>query len=311
MEYLKLLKERKTMLALLLLSTSMVAGAREIYINQDEPKSLNSLINEIKSSVPLYYEAKTYTVESEEIDYSALEIEKYKENIKFYTDIYNLDYEVVLSIISDLTDDFTNEDFVVNNLISNPTMKSKVVDFNNKDFSFLVEIRNIYFNYNKYGYTFDEVTKKENSGISYSTDELAEKGYEIDYLTIVEKLSYEEQIYNISNVIGVDPALVYAICRHESTFNSYQFNNNNNPSGIRFSYGFAIFPTLYSGFIDTALEMLKYELNGKTSISDIGNVYAPTSDPLNSGWVSGVTKYYNEAKEMYELLYQEEQLVKQ
>lgn len=197
--------------------------------------------------------------------------------IQHYADVYSLDYDIVYSIISEMTNEFTDEEYVNNNKIGQSTMKNKYVNCETKDTAMLIAVRNIYYNYSNYGYSFNEIS----TGVKHSSD-----------------LTYEQQIAKYADVVGVDKNLVYAITRLETGFDSNLFLNNHNPAGIIFNGKWASFPSFEAGFIEINLEILKYNLNGKHTIAEIGQSYAPTSDSRNSGWVSLVTSIYKQAEAM-------------
>lgn len=102
-----------------------------------------------------------------------------------------------------------------------------------------------------------------------------------------------------SQQYGVDPALVKAIIDHETgNLTSNAAKNKNNFGGIMGSGGLRSYDTPEQGIEAVAKLLSTPRYKGKT-IAQIGAIYAPIgagNDPnnLNSNWVSGVTKNYQQ-----------------
>ena len=95
--------------------------------------------------------------------------------------------------------------------------------------------------------------------------------------------------------------LIVAISRHETgNWKSNAFKTKNNFGGIMYKGKLASYKSFDEGLerFSTLLND-KYFAKGLNTIEKIQKVYAPIgakNDPsnLNSHWVSGVTKFYNE-----------------
>lgn len=192
--------------------------------------------------------------------------------LSFYSSVYSLNPSIVKKIIKEISNNFSTVEYLNYNVVSLTQIKGRDIIFSSKELALLCEVRNIYYNYESYGYTKEEIC-----------------GYHVSFLT---DLDYQHQINEICSVVGVDPILVYSMCKVESNFSSQIFLEKNNPAGIRFSTEWEEFPTSYSGFIETALEVLKYNLDGKNTIEKIGETYAPTTDEANNSWVEHITSTY-------------------
>lgn len=135
-----------------------------------------------------------------------------------------------------------------------------------------------------------------------------QKNAELESLKKVEELSNECTLDEVSCKIkkvaqdyGVYWRLAIAISMHETgNYTSKAFKEKNNVGGNFRNGSLMTFSSLDEG-IDFFVRNLKnnYIDVGLTSIETIQPKYAPvgaTNDPsnLNSYWVSGVTKYYNE-----------------
>ena len=233
-----------------------------------------------------------------EEEMNLLEEERVKEEkiyIKLYSDIYGLDYEKVYQILSDITDNFKDENYINNYVIGESMMKNKYVTCTSKEMAILIAVRNLYLNSSLYNSSYENLKIEK----EYTTE-----------------LSYSYQISYITNVLGLDSALSYAICKSECNFNSTMFRNKNNPGGIKFGDTFATFPNKTAGFIEQSLILLSYKISGRETIESIGKIYAPVPTKkeneseeearernLNSQWVSNVTSIYNSALNQYEELF--------
>lgn len=203
--------------------------------------------------------------------------------IQFYADVYGLDGEKVYQKLSELTNHFTEKNYVENNIIGDSIMKGQVVDCETKEKAILIAVRTLAYAPEKYGLE----KSKLYTGKEYQSE-----------------LDYTHQIAYVSNIVGVDPALNYAICRAECSFNSTMFLEKNNPSGIKYNGKYAIFPSTMAGFIDQALELLIHKMAGRTTIEAIGSIHASVEyDPINASWVSNVKGAYYEALQNYEQLF--------
>lgn len=136
----------------------------------------------------------------------------------------------------------------------------------------------------------------------------SQKNAELESLEKTEELSNECTLDEVSCKIkkvaqdyGVYWRLAIAISMHETgNYTSKAFKEKNNVGGNFRNGSLMTFSSLDEG-IDFFVRNLKnnYIDVGLTSIETIQPKYAPvgaTNDPsnLNSYWVSGVTKYYNE-----------------
>lgn len=236
--------------------------------------------------------------EKEEEKMKILEEERVKEEKKYialYCDIYSLNYEKVYQILSNITDDFKDENYINNYVIGDSMMKNKYVVCTSKEMAILIAIRNLYFNPTLYNSPYEDLKSEK------------------EYIT---ELSYSKQIAYIANVLGLDPALSYSICKAESNFNSPMFLNKNNPGGIKFGTTFATFPSKTAGFIEQSLILLSYKISGRETIVEIGRIYAPVPGrkeneteeekrerELNSEWIRNVTSIYNSSINNYDILF--------
>lgn len=245
----------------------------ESYLNSLKEEK-NILIHQKNSMNYLITNYLNNEVQEEEIVEDVIDISEEEKLIKYYADVYCLDYDIVFKIISELTDNFTAESYLNNNVIGASTMKSKYINCNSKELAVLIAVRSIYYTPINYGYKFSDLS----TGVQHTSN-----------------LSYEAMISKAADVVNVDKYLAYAICRYESNFNSNLFVNKNNPAGIRFSSEWEYFASKEAGFIELTLELLKYNMNGRTTISSIGQLYTPTSDPSNSSWVNKINYFYSVA----------------
>lgn len=255
----------------------------EEYNKRIQPKEEIIIEEEIPEEETIKEEIEEETIEEQSIEqpieHTPTEEEQY---IKLYSDIYSLDYNQVYELLSNMTSNFKDPSYLNNYIIGDSMMKGLFVQCTSKEEAILLIVRSLSQTPEKYGLKKGQL----DTGIEYVSD-----------------LDYSHQIAYVSNVVGIDPALNYAICKTECGFTSSMFLNKHNPSGIKFSGSYASFPSSMAGFIEQALELLKYQLKGKTTIKEIGSIHAPISEPTNKGWVSSVTSIYNQANKNYSELF--------
>lgn len=131
---------------------------------------------------------------------------------------------------------------------------------------------------------------------------------EIAKEVIEDKCQYDSvtcKIKEIADNYGLDWKLAVAISKHETgVYTSYAFKQLNNVGGMMYWNGKGTSLRSYNSLedgIDAFVRNLKYNYIdlGLISIAQIQKKYAPLgadNDPnnLNSYWVNGVQKYYNE-----------------
>jgi len=203
-----------------------------------------------------------------------------QELVSKYANIYHVDYDRVYNKLVDLTDNFTNEDYLNNYHIEGVTCKSKEV----------------------YGTSEEELIALYVRCCKQLPEQL---GFE-DTVTVsssyVSPDNYVEQIGDYSRLFDANPCLIYAITKVESDFKSEMFLTKNNPAGLRNSRGdFWTFSTAEEGIIETILEVQKFIDMGYDTIDKLGDIYAPIGagdDPLNlnENWKSSVTEIYLDAE---------------
>lgn len=200
--------------------------------------------------------------------------------IRELCDIYHVNYDVVYPFIKELTNDFTSEQYV-SGCIDGVTCKGVPVVANSDRELLVYMVRSI---------------KQLPSKLGISTEGLYENsGYQ-------SGSNYLEQISKVSNDLGVDRCLMYAIVQSETCFNSELFMDSNNPAGIRNEGEWWRFDTKEEGFYELGMELLKYyrmigvspsEVNSHV-IEQIRDIHAPLSDG-NEHWLPNVLENYEYA----------------
>lgn len=212
-----------------------------------------------------------------------------KNTIKKICNIYQVNYDVVYKVIENLTENFSSSGYLEGR-IPGVSCKGETVDALTDEELFIYIVR---------------IIKQEPSRWNISTDNLYIKnGYESGN-------DYCKQIEYVSNVLGVDKHLMYAIVQSECGFNSELFLKLNNPGGIKNSSGdWWCFDTSEEGFLELGMELLKYyRLIGEpttsldeVTISKIRDIYAPLSDG-NIYWLPNVLEILEYAQNNSEELF--------
>lgn len=199
--------------------------------------------------------------------------------VQKYCDIYQVDFAITYNRLLELTDNFTSKDYL-NGHILGVTCKGEEVYATNEEELILYYVRCV---------------KQIPSQLGISPDGLyITNSYQssTDYATIIG-------YYN--NLLGADPLLSYAITQSETSWDSDLFLNSNNPAGLRIDGHWWQFSTKEEGFIELALEILKYNRKGAYTIEEIGEIHSK-KELGNENWVPNVTAIYNMISENSELL---------
>ena len=236
------------------------------------------------------YEADN-NVEVEEVE---VDLRITPEMIKKYCDIYQVNYDVVYSILSNLTGNFSNQNYIDNCNIEGIVCKGVQVHPESYEQLLIYTIRNIKQDPSKFGLTKEMICI--NNGYQSSTN-------------------YLEEIKRFSEIFGIDECLVAAIVKSETGFDSQMFHDINNPAGLRLSTGWWEFSTKEEGFIELCLEIIKYYKQigvdknyvDANTIAKIGSIHAPLSDG-NIYWLDNVTQSYEDYKENWEDYFDEEKV---
>ena len=270
------------------------------------PKFISNAVSKNYESSGVIYEDPTiedirdeverYTVTSVTNQEDFNEMSDRVEDLMYFCNVYHIDFNVVYSQLKVLTNNFTSEDYLNNHHIQGVTCKGEEVYANNEEELLLLYAR---------------CCKQVPSKVGLSKEGLY---VNVDF---EDSMNYFQNIYYCSQLIGVDPCLVYGIIMSESGFNSDLFNNHNNPAGLRSPdnpTGFWQFDTPEEGIFETCLEIRKYNQRGLTEISDIGKVYCPVGgwddNGLNSNWVSNVTQNTQYARDHFNEVFGIEEYVK-
>lgn len=237
--------------------------------------TVDKIINYGKEIVPVY--------EVEEVE-KELEIVNTEEQqyIQLYSEIYGLNEEKVYQILSDMTNNFQDKAYRAENIIGASQINGKTIICTNKEMAILLAVRNIYQNPRAFGYHESDLK----TAIPYQTD-----------------LTFADQIFYASNVLGVDPVLNYAICQADSSFSSPMFLIKNNPSNLKWNNEFATFPSPMAGFIEEGIELLNYKAKALTGITSIEERYQRDMKQANPMWVSNVIFIYNYVMEHYDTIF--------
>lgn len=235
------------------------------------------------------YQSETNYGESETI--GVQEMQNRRETIRSLCNIYQLNYDVVYNFLEKKTDSFSDPGYLEGRM-SDVTCKGMQIDARSEEEMLVYMIRIIKQDPARWG--IDTSNLYIRNGYASGTD-------------------YCEQIEHVSNVLGVDKYLMYAIVQSECGFSSELFINDNNPGGIMNNNGsFWRFDTKEEGFYELGMEIIKYynwinePLNDLSPdvIAKIGNIHAPVSDN-NENWLPNVLDRLEYAQNNSEALFGE------
>ena len=226
----------------------------------------------LKWDVDTNEEEETYEIERDEF-------------IRLLCDVYQVDYNLTYSKLVEITDNFCDSEYLAgrNNFV---TCKGMEIDADSEEEFLVYAVRIIAQDPNRVGLKSSEVSI--DNGYDSGTD-------------------YVQMIAKWSKILGVDPALVYAIMRAETGFDSELLNESNNPAGLKdgTGNGFWVFPNKEAGLLELMMEIIKYHNMGAYTIEEIAAIHCPIDDPedtygLNHNWIGNVTSCYESGKEIFE-----------
>lgn len=196
-----------------------------------------------------------------------------KEIIQEYCAIYGVNFDLVYNKIIELTDNFSNENFIKHLTIDGVYCKSTQPYASNEEELFIYAVRAMAQTPEAFG--FDSSIRNTSTYVSNS--------------------NYLEVIDHYARVFQIDRNLLYAIMAEETQhFTSNIFMTKNNPAGLKSESGdYADFSNLDEGIIESCTELLKYHyLFGASSIEEIGSIHAPVEDN-NDDWVPNVVAIFH------------------
>lgn len=230
----------------------------------------------------------TYIEEDLEINNNYSERE---ETIRHICDIYQVNYDIIYPKLIELTDNFTNDNYM-NGTIEGVSCKGMKIQTTNDEELLIYAIRSM--KQLPENFDLDISNLYVNNGYSSGNN-------------------YYQQIDYASKIIGVDRDALYAIINAETSFNSDLFIYDNNPAGLRSpdGNGWWYFSTKEEGILEFAMQMVKYcdTLNldphnlDEEDLALIQTIHAPLSDG-NEYWLTNVIEGRNYSIENSERLYE-------
>ena len=202
-----------------------------------------------------------------------------KEWVQKYCDIYQVNFDVTYNRLVEITNNFTDSEYL-NGHIPGVTCKGVEVFASSEEELILYYVRCV---------------KQKPLSLGISADNLYIHN---DYVSADD---YASMIGYYNNLVGADPVLSYAITQAETSWNSDLFRDSNNPAGLRINGSWWRFDTKEEGFIELALEILKFNRMGAYTIEEIGAIHAPVEDN-NENWIPNVTDAYTMVSADTELL---------
>ena len=191
--------------------------------------------------------------------------------IKYYCDVYFVDYNLVYDKICELTDNFSSTEYLDDLTISGIKCKGQQVYADSEEKLLLLTIRHIKQIPTDFGFGPQQLyvnTEQQVLGENY-----------------LDKVTYYAKLFDL------DRCLLRAIIQAESGFRSDQFVNMHNPVGLRDGVAFRSFDGDEEGLIEFCTEMVKYYEMGAVTFADIRDIHAPLSDG-NDYWLDNVTDCY-------------------
>ena len=255
------------------LTISIVLGGILIG-SQSRANTPDTTAVEVSTPVMLSSNEEDYPVETGTLSINEDDVYRV-EMIRHLCDVYQIDYDKTYQTIERITDDFSSPDYLDGH-VNGVTCKGIDVHAGSEEELLVYIVRAIKQVPERFG--LDDSIHIHN-GYTSGTD-------------------YYAQISDVSEILGINRNLMYAIVRSETGFDSELFNNSNNPAGLRGVNGvdeWWQFDTKEEGFLEFGMELLKYYRNlginpndiSPGTIRAIGDIHAPLSDG-NDNWLPNV-----------------------
>lgn len=207
------------------------------------------------------------------VEAATTNVKSYDNYVDYYSNVFNLNSDIVKEYIQDKTRNYTAYEFNNYNVID-----GKQYDSNEQ--AILETIRNIY--YNPSNYLEDDEVEQIKSEDEYIPDKSPEE--------MCEKYS---ELYNIDKVLAM--SICYSECGCEMDSENYLYNNN--PAGLGPYIHFENTEIAYIYYIKLLRESYKIDENSDINdLSRIAPIYC-TSNPDH--WTGMATSFYYELAEDY------------
>lgn len=194
-----------------------------------------------------------------------IELRQKDNTVIHYAKAYKLKIDVTLDMVHNLTNNYTDPQFLATNVIGGPTKLYSA--FDSFEAGVVYFIKDFYTYPERYGTTIEAVRLEPD--VIATTKTVAEDGN----IYMDNGLTFEQYVGKISRLFNLDPSLVLAICYQESGIKtSGLFTNSNNIGGHRGYDGWMRFPTLEAGVISHTLTVKGLYTKFNIDASDPNNV---------------------------------------
>ncbi len=218
---------------------------------------------------------ETFGIDQEDIERA--------EFIRELCNVYHLDYHKTYSILSSITDEFTNPDYLAFHM-ETVSAKGYPVYAQSEEEMLIYMVRIVSQDPNRFGISEAQIDSSYSSG-----------------------RDYPQLIYKWATRMNVDPCLIYGIIQTETGWNSKLLNESNNPAGLKLNGDWWEFGTLEEGIIELCVEIFKYRSMGAETIDEMARIHCPVDDPNdyagnNKGWANLVRQGMEEGRAVFERL---------
>jgi hypothetical protein len=228
-------------LIILVLSTILLVNkdkifAKTIESEKQEQSGFNEAYTSYRLSDSEYFKAFGKLIEDRKKD----------NTIIAYAEKFNLNISKTLEIAHTITNDYTDEYFLENNVIVPEKYHGKAESYNSFEAGVVYFVRDLYRNPAKYGTTANEIiisNKVETVNFVYGKPLYMSNG-----------LTFEQYYGHIADLYGIDKSTALAMAYHESGYptrgTSGLFTRQNNIGGMKCGPGcWATYPTMEAGII--------------------------------------------------------------
>ena len=251
-------------------------------------KVIGETVDKVEEETDYEYITDIYA----DIDKSRAEVNVTREYIDKYAQIFHLNGEVAYNKLSEITNNFTSEDYTMEMTCKDLTCKGMPIYADSYEELIIYFMRVLKQEPERYGLTKEEVT----GNVDFQSN---------DY---IDDHGFAFVIADYCSILREDPCLIYSIIQAETGWDSDALNNEHNPFGLMLNGELWKFDTFEEGLIETIAQIKHYRIKGANTIEEIGAMHCPVdndSTGMNSNWVENVSSIYDDVMERQEELFGE------
>lgn len=286
------LRLRKQVLITLPILLLLLIASLGFMINKNKKFATEVLPNNQKSSKQIEESSWKLSDISYIQDFSDMVNDRQKDNtIIYYASNFKLNIERTLEIAHNLTNDFTDEQYLKTYIIAPSKLAKTIKPFKSFEAGVVYFVRDLYRYPERYGSSISEIRLDETPTITRNI---------IDGKIYMDNgLTFEQYLGKICDLYDLDKSIVLAIVHEETgVMTSALFNYSNNIGGLRGIGGWMNFTTLEAGIIAHVIS-IKYfvdnyniDLSSPDAVAKLSGVYVKGNvNSYSESWTNKVNHF--------------------